>query len=176
MNSQLRLSTIAAGVSVCLLALMSGCGPSSSSGLLSRSQANSINGALDQVDSAVAAGDCIETANASAQLRAVVNSLQGNINSAVRSSLVDGADTVSQRAANDCALASSSTTTTTSSTTTSTQPSSSSTTSSSTTSTTTPTQSTTTIPTTSAATTTDGGGAQPGATTTEAGVTPGGGK
>jgi len=173
MQLQIRLSSIATGASVCLLAF-SGCGSSSSSGLLSRSQSNSINGALDQVDSAVAAGDCIETANASNRLRAVVNSLQGSVNSALRSSLVDGADTVSQRAANDCALASSSSSTTTS-TTTSSQPTSSTTTSSTTSSTTTSTQPTTAPPTTSGTTTDGGGGAQPGAPTTEAGGTPGGG-
>ena len=173
MQLQLRPLTIAACAFVCLLAL-SGCGSNSSSDLLNRSQANSINGALDQVDSAIAAGDCIETANASNRLRAVVNSLPGTVNPALRSSLIDGSDTVSQRAANDCALASTSSSTS-SSTTTSTQPTSTSTSSSTTTSTTTSTQPTITTPTTSVPPTTDGGGAQPGATTTEAGVAPGGG-
>ena len=104
MQLQIRFSTIAAGASVCLIAV-SGCGSSSSSGLLNRSQSNSINGALDQVDSAVAAGDCNETANASNHLRALVSSLAGgSVNSALRSSLVDGADTVSKREQQTTAL------------------------------------------------------------------------
>ena len=143
--------------------LASGCGSTSSAGLLSQAQSDSINSALSDVESAVAAGDCEQTASASGRLRSVVNGLPGSVDSALRSNLLDGTDTVTSNAATDCAKASSTTTQSTSTTTT-TQPTTSSSTSTSTSTTTQSTTTTQPTTTTEPTTTTDGGGgAQPGA-------------
>ena len=161
--SRFKHSSLVALVAIAAAWSVSGCGSSSSAGLLSQAQSDSINSALSDVESAVAAGDCEQTSSASGRLRSVVNGLPGTVDSALRSNLLDGTDTVTSNAATDCAKAATTTTQSTSTTTT-TQPTTSS---SSSTSTSTTTQSTTTTqPTTTTEPTTTpdgGGGAQPGA-------------
>ncbi len=162
---QFRQRSLAPLIAILAAALISGCGSSSSAGLLSQTQSDSINSALSDVDAAVASGDCEQTASSSARLRSVVNGLPGSVDAALRSNLLDGTDTVTSNAATDCARSAlttsqSTTTTTTSQPTTST---SSSTSTSTTTQSTTPTEPTTTTQPTTTTTPDGGGGAQPGA-------------
>ena len=153
-----------AAIALCAVSL-GACG--GSTGLLSSSEATSLNDQLDSVDAAVAAGDCPAAALASARLKAAAISLSPTVDSALRSNLSEGASTVAKLALTDCSASSTTTTTTPSTTSSTTTPTTSSSTSSSTsTSTSTSSSTTTTTPTTTTTTTTpttttDSGGAIP---------------
>jgi len=112
-----------------------------SSGLLSGDQANSLSSQLDTLSSAVAAGNCGTAAGAARAFNNAVANLPSTVNTTLVANLGQGAQTVSQLAAQDCQNAATSTT-------------SASTTPTSTTTTTTPTTTTTTTPTTTTTTST----------------------
>jgi hypothetical protein len=143
------------------------------SGLLSADQSNALSSQVDQINSAVQAGNCGAAVNASSVLGGDVQTLPVTINPTLRRNLSQGASTIAQLAAREChqhtastasiPTSTSSTSTTTTSTTTSTSTSTpTTTTSTSTTSTsaTTPTETGTT------STTTGGVGLGGGTTTT----------
>jgi hypothetical protein len=84
-----------------------------SGGLLSSDQANTLNGQLDQVASAVNAGNCGTVTNATSGLSDAVANLPGSVNATLRSNLDQGASTVAQLALQHCAQMSTATTPTT---------------------------------------------------------------
>jgi hypothetical protein len=135
------------------------------SGLLSSDQASTLNSRLDQVSSAVQAGDCGAVTNATEGLSSAVVDLPPSVNSTLRRNLDQGISTVGQLALKDCRTTpatTTSTTTTTRSTTTATTPRTTSTQTSSSTTSTTPPPTTTgpaTTPTGSGTTSTGSGGA-----------------
>ena len=156
----IRPSILAVTASMLAFAL-AGCG-STGAGLLDPQQANSLNAALDEVNSAVDAGDCTAADTASARLRAITAHLPSSVDGALRGNLSEGSATVGNLALTDCSK-NATTTTTSSSTTSSSTSTSTSTTPTTSTTTTTPTTTTTTTPTTTETTpTTTGGGASPG--------------
>ncbi|NDC39485.1 MAG: hypothetical protein EBZ48_15840, partial [Proteobacteria bacterium] len=106
-----RTGPIVTVAAIGCIALSAGCGGSQNKGLLSASQANSVNAALDRVDSAVAAGDCTETAAASDSLRQIVANLPDSVDPALRGSLIEGTAKVSSLGATDCEKVTTSTTT-----------------------------------------------------------------
>jgi hypothetical protein len=132
------------------------------SGLLNADQANSLNSQLDQVSSAVDAGQCNAAADAVTTFSNAVINLPPSVSATLTNNLKQGASTVAQLAAKDCQSQTTTTTSssTTSSSTTSSTPTTTTTTSSPTTTTNTPTttSSNTTPTTTSSATSTTGSG------------------
>ncbi len=149
---------ISSAVLVAFALAIAGCGSTTAKGTLSQSQSSTMNSALNDVDMAVAAGDCIATGEASAHLQDVVAGLPSSVDSGLKTNLTEAANRVAEQGRLDCVKT---TTTTSSSTTTTTTPTTTSSSSTSTTS-----SSTTTTPTTTSTTTTttmppDGGGATP---------------
>jgi hypothetical protein len=130
------------------------------SGLLSGSDASSLNNQLDSVSSALASKNCGDVSNATSQLADDVVNLPASINSTLRNNLTQGVSTIAHLARRQCAnvptTPTSPTTPTTTTTTTETH---------TTTTPTTPTN-TTTTPTTPTSTTTT-----PATTTTPPGTT-----
>src|SRR5690242_850310 len=132
------------------------------SGLLSGSDASSLNNQLDSVSSALASKNCGDVSNATSQLADDVVNLPASLNSTLRNNLTQGVSTIAQLARRQCANVSTTpstptdTATTTTTTTTETH---------TTTTATTPTN-TTTTPTTPTSTTTT-----PATTTTPPGTT-----
>jgi hypothetical protein len=131
------------------------------SGLLTADQANNLNSQLDQVSSALDAGQCDAAASAAAGLRNAVENLPASINSTLVSNLKQGASTVGDLATTECHSQTTKTTTTP-------------TTSTSTTSTTS-TQSTTTTPSTTTSSSSTTTTAPPQTVTTTATTTTGSG-
>ena len=151
------------------------CG-SSGNGLLSSGQSGSIASQLTAISEAVQAGHCGKAAAASRDLTNVIVALPKSVNQKLVANLGQGASTVQELAAKDCAAASTPTPTVTSPTTsTQTTSSTQTTTSTQTTSSTTTTtaQTTTTPPQTTA---TNGGGPGTSSNTTPAGGAPVGGQ
>ena len=117
-----------------------------SSGLLSGTQAETLQAQLDQVSSALGSKQCATAINAATAFKTAVDGLPGSVNATLTSNLNQGATTLSQLTAKQCptttatATTSAKTSSSTSSETSSAPPSS--TTTSSTTSTTTPTTTT----------------------------------
>jgi hypothetical protein len=72
------------------------------SGLLSGDQARTLNGQLDQVSSALSAGDCAAVSSASASLSNAVLALPPSVNSTLRANLTQGISTVDQLAQREC--------------------------------------------------------------------------
>jgi len=132
-----------------------------SSGLLSGSDASSLNNQLDSVSSALASKNCGDVSNATSQLADDVVNLPGSINSTLRNNLTQGVSTIAQLARRQCANVQPTPTTQTNTTTTDTTTTETHTT----TTPTTPTN-TTTTPTTPTSTTTT-----PATTTTPPGTT-----
>ena len=120
------------------------CGGSSS--LLSSDQASTINQELNQISTALQAGNCQGVSSATVNLSQAVAALPSSVSATLRSNLDQGVSAVGQLANRDCKPAQATSIPTTS-TTTSTTPSSTTTTTT-TTPTTTTTQTTTTTPTT----------------------------
>src|ERR1700694_1988201 len=116
------------------------------SGLLSTTQADTLNSQLDQVASAVSAGQCGAAANAVTTFSNAVINLPPSVSGTLTRNLEQAASTVAQLAAKDCQNPTTSTTSSSTSTSTSTSTTSTPTT---TTTTSTPTTTTTTSSTTS---------------------------
>jgi hypothetical protein len=98
-----------------------------SNGLLSADQNTTLSSRLDAISQAVNSGNCSAATNAADAFNTAVGDLAPSVSTTLVQNLGDGAQTVKQLAARDCASASSSTTSTTTSTT-STQPPSTTTT------------------------------------------------
>src|SRR5947207_2056942 len=102
------------------------------SGLLSSDQASNLNGQLDQVSSALGAGQCAAAANAATGFQNAIDDLPASVNGTLVNNLKQGASTVADLSSKDCRSHTTSTTTsTTTSSTTSTSPTSTPTTTSS---------------------------------------------
>jgi len=97
----------AAGLAVSLLVACGG-----QSGLLSRQEANTLSGELNQVSNALNSGDCAAVSNASTSFNNDVTSLPSSVNRTLRQDLSQGATTVSQLALKQCQQAAASTPTT----------------------------------------------------------------
>ncbi len=82
------------------VSLIAACG--GGSGLLSGDQANTLNGQLDQINSAVAAHNCAAAASASQNFGNSVAGLPQTVNTTLRANLNQGASTISDLAAKDC--------------------------------------------------------------------------
>jgi hypothetical protein len=154
---------LAGGLGFTVSLVVAACG--GGSGLLSGDQANTINSQLNQISSALAAGDCRAVSSATVNLSNAVANLPSGVNPTLRSNLDQGVSTVGQLANQQCKPASTGTPTTstsTSTTTTTTTPTATShTTTSSATTTTTPTATSTseTTPSGPGTTSTGSGGA-----------------
>ena len=131
------------------------------SGLLSGSDASSLNNQLDSVSSALASKNCGDVSNATSQLADDVVNLPASLNSTLRNNLTQGVSTIAQLARRQCANVPTTPTTQTDTTTTDTTTTETHTT----TTTTTPTNTTTTPSTPTNTTTT------PATTTTPPGTT-----
>jgi hypothetical protein len=131
------------------------------SGLLSGSDASSLNNQLDSVSSALASKNCGDVSNATSQLADDVVNLPASLNSTLRNNLTQGVSTIAQLARRQCANVPTTPTTQTDTTTTDTTTTETHTT----TTTTTPTNTTTTTTTPTNTTTT------PATTTTPPGTT-----
>jgi hypothetical protein len=116
------------------VSFIAGCG--GGAGLIPADQASTLNSQLDQVSSALAAGNCTAVRSAAQSLVSAEANLPSTVNSKLRADLNNGVSTVSQRAVGTCTAATTATTTTPT-----------------TTATTTATTATTTTPTTTATTT-----------------------
>lgn len=149
---------ITAALLVSFALVLAGCGSTGAKGTLSQSQSSTMNSALNDVDMAVAAGDCAAASEASAHLQDVVNGLPSSVDPGLKTNLTEAANRVAEQSGLDCVKTTSTTTSSTTTTSTPTTTSSSSTTSTSSSTTTTP---TTTTPTTTTTTPPDGGGATP---------------
>jgi hypothetical protein len=90
------------------------------SGLLSTNQADTLNSQLDQVASAVSAGQCGAAANALTTFSNAVINLPPSVSGTLTRNLEQGASTVAQLAAKDCQNTTTSTTSSSTSTSTST--------------------------------------------------------
>jgi hypothetical protein len=148
---------LAGGLGFAVSLIVAACG--GGSGLLSGDQANTLNGQLDQVNSAVGSRNCAAAANASQGFGNAVANLPQTVNTTLRANLTQGASTISDLAARDCRTTMTPTTTTA---TASTATASTATTTSSTTTTTTthtaPPTTTTTQSTTTSTNSSGGGG------------------
>jgi hypothetical protein len=141
-----------------------------STGLLTADQGSTLSSRLDAVSKAVSSGDCSAATSAANAFNTAVGNLPPSVSTKLVQNLGDGAQTVEQLAAKDCASATKSSSSTSTSSTTSTQP----TTTTTTTVTNTPTTSSGTASQTSTATnapppgtsTTTNGGASLGGTGT----------
>jgi hypothetical protein len=153
-------SLLGGGLGFTVSLVVAACG--GGSGLLSSDQASTINSQLNQISTALQAGDCRTVSSATVTLSSAVANLPASISPTLRSNLDQGISTVGQLANRDCrpsqATTTPKTTTTTSTSTTSSTPT---TTTSTSTTTTTPTS-----PTTSTSATTPAG---PGTTSTGSG-------
>ena len=156
MRMQTLRNPITAVLVVTCAFVVAGCGSSSSKGKLTQAQASSMNSALNDVDMAVAAGDCTAATEKAGHLQDLVTGLPSSVDAGLKGNLTSAANNVMQQAQIDCVKSS---TTTSSTTTTSTPTTSSDTTTTSSSSSTTTSTSTSTTPTTT--TSTDGGGATP---------------
>jgi hypothetical protein len=107
---QLSRAILAGGLGFAVALLVAACG--GGSGLLSSDQASSLNGQLDQVSSAVNAGNCGAASSAAASLTNAVSNLPPSVNTTLRNNLDQGASTVSQLAQRDCRHTTSTTTST----------------------------------------------------------------
>jgi hypothetical protein len=140
-----------------------------STGLLTADQGSTLSSRLDAVSKAVSSGDCSAATSAANAFNTAVGNLPPSVSTKLVQNLGDGAQTVEQLAAKDCASATKSSSSTSTSSTTSTQP-----TTTTTTATNTPTTSSSTASQTSTATnapppgtsTTTNGGASLGGTGT----------
>jgi hypothetical protein len=150
---------LAGGVGLAVSFLVA-CG--GNSGLLSSDQATNLNSQLAALSSAVADGNCGAAASAARSFSNGVANLPSTVNTTLVQNLGQGAQTVSQLAAEQCQSA---TTSSSSDTTSSTTPSTTTTTPT----TTTPTTTTTTTPTTTSTTTTSS--TSTATTTTSSGTT-----
>src|ERR1700748_525795 len=92
------------------------CG-SNGNGLLSSDQSSSIAAQLTAVQAAVNAGHCAKAATASHKLTTAINDLPSGVNQKLFANLGQGAATVAELAAKDCASGQSTTTATVTSTT-----------------------------------------------------------
>lgn len=126
-------------------------------GLLDSSQANNLNAQLNSVSSAVSAGNCGSARTAAQAFTNEVAALPANVNTTLVRNLGQGATTISQLAARDCA-SSSSTSSSTSSTPSSTTSTPTTTSTPSSTSTSSSSSSTATNPSSSSTTSTSNGG------------------
>jgi hypothetical protein len=72
------------------------------SGLLSTNQAGGLNGPLDRVSQAIAAGDCNGVSSATNDLSNAVGNLPASVNATLRNNLSQGAATVAQLAKREC--------------------------------------------------------------------------
>lgn len=128
-------------------------------GLLDSSQAGNLNAQLNSVSSAVSAGDCATARTAAQAFSNEVAALPPTVNTTLVRNLGQGASTISELAARDCARSSSSTSSSSSSSSTTTSTSTPTTTSTpSSTSSTSSTSTTATNPTSSSSTSTANGG------------------
>ena len=99
-----------------------------SNGLLTADQSSTLSNRLDAVSAAVNSGNCSAATSAANAFNTAVGDLPPSVSTPLVQNLGDGAQTVKQLAAKDCASASSSTASTSTSSTTSTQPTSTTTT------------------------------------------------
>jgi hypothetical protein len=162
---------LAGGLGFATSLLIAACG--GGAGLLSTDQSSTLSSQLNQLSSAVSAGNCGAVSSAAAALGNSVGNLPATVNPTLRNNLVQGASTVADLAQKDCHQTTSTPTATSSSTPTPTATSTSTTTSThpATTSTTpSSTPSTSTTP----ATTPAGSGTSPAGGTGGAGLVPGG--
>lgn len=129
-------------------------------GLLDSSQAGNLNAQLNSVSSAVSAGDCATARTAAQAFSNEVAALPPTVNTTLVRNLGQGASTISELAARDCARSSSSTSSSSSSSSSTTTSTSTPTTTStpSSTSSTSSTSTTATNPTSSSSTSTANGG------------------
>jgi hypothetical protein len=148
-------AVLAGGLGFAVSLIVAACG--GGSGLLSGDQANTLNGQLDQVNSAVASRNCGAAVNASQNFGNAVANLPQTVNTTLRANLNQGASTISDLASKDCRTT---TTPTTPTATATTATATTATTQSSTTSTTTTTHPppTTTTQSSTTTTTSSGGG------------------
>lgn len=110
------------GLGFAVSLLIAACG-GGGAGLLSSDQASTLSGQLNQVSSALAAGDCAGVANATNTLNNSVGSLPATVNVTLRNNLIQGASTVAELAQKDCHPTASAPTTPTPATDTNTAPS-----------------------------------------------------
>jgi hypothetical protein len=150
-------AVLAGGLGFAVSLIVAACG--GGSGLLSGDQANTLNGQLDQVNSAVASRNCGAAVNASQSFGNAVANLPQTVNTTLRANLNQGASTISDLASKDCRTTTIPTTPTATATT-ATATTTTATTQSSTTSTTTTTHPppTTTTQSSTTTTTSSGGG------------------
>ena len=119
MLMQKMRTPIKAAVLVAFALALAGCGSTAAKGTLSQSQANTMNSALNDIDMAVAAGDCTAASEASSHLQDVVNGLPSSVDAGLKSNLTEAANRVAEQSGLDCVKL---TTTTSSSTTTTSTP------------------------------------------------------
>jgi len=93
-------AVLAGGLGFAAALLVAACG--GGSGLLSSDQANTLNGQLNQLASAVGSHNCNAAQNASQSFATAVAGLPQTVNSTVRSNLTQGASTISDLAVRDC--------------------------------------------------------------------------
>jgi hypothetical protein len=141
------------------VSFIAGCG--GGAGLIPADQASTLNSQLDQVSSALAAGNCTAVRSAAQSLVSAEANLPSTVNSKLRADLNNGVSTVSQRAVVTCHAVTTAATTTTPTTTATTTATTATTTTPTTTATTTSnptTPATTSTPTGTTSTPTSGGG------------------
>jgi hypothetical protein len=137
-------------------AVLVACG--GSGGLLSSTQAGSLNNQLDQLAASINAGQCTSAAKAAVDFSQAVDSLPGSINSTLANNLKQGAAAIGRLTVKDCGQLAAKIPTTPKTTTTPTTSTQTTTTPTTPTNTSTSSGTTTTPPTTSTATTGTGSG------------------
>jgi hypothetical protein len=138
------------------VSFIAGCG--GGAGLIPADQASTLNSQLDQVSSALAAGNCNAVRSAAQSLVGAEANLPSTVNSKLRADLNSGVSTVSQRAVLTCHAVTTAATTTTPTTATTAATTSTTTTPTNTSTTTSTTPATTPTPTGTTSTPTTGGG------------------
>src|SRR5947209_2689604 len=91
---------LAGGLGFAASLLIVACG--GGAGLLSSDQSSTLSGQLDQVSSALSAGNCAGVSSAAAALGNSVGNLPATVNPTLRNNLVQGVSTVAELAQKDC--------------------------------------------------------------------------
>ena len=99
MRTLLR-ALLGGGLGFAVSLIVAACG--GSSGLLSSEQASTINSRLDQISSAVQAGDCRSASRATVSLGDAVASLPSTVSQSLRTNLDQAVSTVGKLASQDC--------------------------------------------------------------------------